>query len=149
MSWIVESRCAMATVVRPRISTSSASRMTISVSVSTLDVASSSTSTGRSNASARANESSCFCPTDSDAPRSPSTVSHAGRQLVDEPVGSHRRGRARHVRVVEPRLAQPDVRGDGAGEQVHVLQHEAEQRPHVLERELADVDRRPPGCVPC
>ena len=75
MSWIVESRCAIATVVRPRMSTSSASRMMISVSVSTLDVASSSTSTGRSNASARANESSCFCPTDSDAPRSPSTVS--------------------------------------------------------------------------
>ncbi len=41
MSWIVDSRCAMAIVVRPDISTRSASRMSSSVSVSTLDVASS------------------------------------------------------------------------------------------------------------
>ena len=41
MSWIVDSRCAMAIVVRPAISTCSASRISSSVSVSTLDVASS------------------------------------------------------------------------------------------------------------
>ena len=65
MSWIVESRWAMAIVVRRRITTCSASRISSSVSVSTLDVASSRMSTGGSNASARANDSSCFCPTDS------------------------------------------------------------------------------------
>ena len=70
MSWIVESRCAMAIVVRPAIRTCSASRIRISVSVSTLDVASSRTRMRGSNASARANESSCFWPTESVAPRS-------------------------------------------------------------------------------
>ena len=70
MSWIVDSRCAMAIVVRPAISTRSASRISSSVSVSTLDVASSRIRTRGSNASARANDSSCFCPTDSVAPRS-------------------------------------------------------------------------------
>src|SRR5438552_910046 len=54
MSWIVERRCAIAIVVRPAISTRSASRIRSSVSVSTLDVASSSTRTRGSNASARA-----------------------------------------------------------------------------------------------
>ena len=70
MSWMVDSRCAIAIVVRPAISTCSASRMISSVSVSTLDVASSRISTRGSNASARANDSSCFWPTDSVDPRS-------------------------------------------------------------------------------
>ena len=75
MSWIVESRCAMAIVVRPDISTCSASRMSSSVSVSTLDVASSRIRTRGSKASARANDSSCFWPTDSVAPRSATGLS--------------------------------------------------------------------------
>ena len=70
MSWIVDSRCAIAIVVRPAISLCSASRISSSVSVSTLDVASSSTRMRGSKASARANDSSCFWPTDSVAPRS-------------------------------------------------------------------------------
>ena len=49
------------------------------------------------------------------------------RQAVDEAAGVHRVGRAAHRLVVE-RRAQPDVARDRAGEQVHVLQHEAEQR---------------------
>jgi len=51
---------AIAMVVRPAISVSSASRMSNSVSVSTLDVASSRTRMRGSKASARANDSSCF-----------------------------------------------------------------------------------------
>ena len=47
MSWIVDSRWAMAIVVRPAISTCSASRISSSVSVSTLDVASSRTRIAR------------------------------------------------------------------------------------------------------
>ena len=70
MSCIVDRRWAIARVVRPDISTRSASRMSISVSVSTRDVASSRINTDGSNASARANDSSCFCPTDNVAPRS-------------------------------------------------------------------------------
>ena len=60
-------------------------------------------------------------------------------QPIDEPVGSHGRGCAPDVGVPEPRLTEADVRRDAAREEVDVLQHEAEERPHVLERELADV----------
>ena len=74
MSWIVESRCAIAIVVRPAISAWSASLISSSVSVSTLEVASSRTRIRGSKASARANDSSCFWPTDSVAPRSATAV---------------------------------------------------------------------------
>ena len=126
MSWIVDSRCAMAIVVRPRISSRSASRISSSVSVSMLDVASSSTSTGGSKASARANDSSCFCPTESVAPRSatgasipPSASTNASRRGPPQ-------ARA-HVVVGDRVVAQAHVAGDRAGEQVHVLEHEPEQ----------------------
>ena len=127
MSWMVDRRCAMAIVVRPAISTCSASRISSSVSVSTLDVASSRISTRGSNASARANDSSCFCPTDSVEPRSATALRVAARQALDERVGVHRLRRAPQPLVVDRGVAEPDVVGDRAGEQVHVLQHEAEQ----------------------
>ena len=140
MSWIVDRRCAMAIVVRPAISACSASRISSSVSVSTLDVASSRISTRGSNASARANESSCFCPTDSVAPRSATGARVAVRQALDERVRVHGAGRPPQPLVVDGRVAQPDVVGNRAGEQMHVLQHEAEQPAQVGEVEIADVD---------
>ena len=129
----------MAIVVRPRITTFSASRISSSVSVSTLDVASSRISTRGSKASARANDSSCFCPTDSVAPRSATGVSsRCGRRSMNRR-RARRRARAAPL-VVDRVVAQPDVAGDGAREQVDVLQHEAEQRAQVREVHLADVD---------
>jgi len=71
----VESRCAITIAVRPFISTASAFWISCSVSVSTEEVASSRISTRGSCASARAKDKSCFCPTESVAPRSLTSVS--------------------------------------------------------------------------
>ena len=59
-SWIVDSRCATAIVVRSATGTAVASRMSSSVSVSTLGRRLVEDEDPRSNA-ARANNSSCFC----------------------------------------------------------------------------------------
>ena len=67
---MVESRCAISTLVRPVIMRSSASRTRNSVSVSTELVASSRMRMPGRWASARANEMSCFCPVESVEPRS-------------------------------------------------------------------------------
>ena len=64
----------------------------------------------------------------------------AVRQPLDERLGVHRARRAAHALVVDRRVAEADVVGDRAREQVHVLQHQAEQPAHVGEIELADVD---------
>ena len=143
MSWIVDSRCAMAIVVRPAISTCSASRISSSVSVSTLDVASSRISTRGSNASARANDSSCFCPTDSVEPRSATGARVAVRQPLDErrrraPPRAARRTRSSSIAGV----AEADVVGNRAREQVHVLQHEAEEPAQVVRDRARGCRRR-------
>ena len=140
MSWIVDSRCAIAIVVRPAIRTPSASRISSSVSVSMLEVASSRTRTRGSNARARANDSSCFCPTDKRcAPLRHRTVV-TGRQPLDESVRVNRFGRPLDVRVGNGPVAQPDVGGDGPGEQVHVLQDQPKQPAQRREIHVADVD---------
>src|SRR5262245_10826843 len=48
--------------------------------------------------------------------------------------------RALDARVVDVLAAQPDVPFDGAGEQVNILQHEAEEAAHVAGIHLSDVD---------
>ena len=110
-----------------------ASRISSSVSVSTLDVASSRTRTAGSPASARANDSSCFCPTDSDAPRSPP----ACRAPRAAPRRTGRRGRrrrrARSARVSSGR-AQADVGGDGAAEEDARPAAPGQQRPRSSAR---------------
>ena len=82
---IVLSRCAIAIVVRPRISIASARWISASISLSTALVASSRTSTAGSAAIARANDSSCRSPTLTDAPRSPSYVSRSRRGAARSP----------------------------------------------------------------
>jgi hypothetical protein len=71
----VESRCAIAMVVRSRARCSSARWIAASVSLSTALVASSSTSTGGSLRIARAIATRCRCPPESFCPRSPTMVS--------------------------------------------------------------------------
>ena len=51
----------------------------------------------------------------------------------------HRPRRAPDAFVVDRRVAEPDVVGDRAREQVHVLQHEAEQPAQLAQVELPDV----------
>ena len=119
----------MAMVVRPRMTTFSASRIRNSVSVSTLDVASSSTSTRGSNASARANDSSCFWPTDNVAPRSATGVDRpAGMRLTKPQAWTDSSARCTCASSISG-CAEPHVGGNRAREQVHVLQHQAEHRP--------------------
>mmetsp|Transcript_26370 Transcript_26370/g.84820 ORF Transcript_26370/g.84820 Transcript_26370/m.84820 type:complete len:473 (+) Transcript_26370:3-1421(+) len=75
---MVDSRCAMTSVVRRVSATtaSSAACTTRSLSLSSADVASSSTRIGGSRTSARAMAIRCFCPPDSWTPRSPTMVSN-------------------------------------------------------------------------
>ena len=83
----VDSRWAMAITVRPCISRSSAWRIISSDSLSSDDVASSSSTIGESFRSARATAMRWRWPPDSRVPRSPTMVSRAAGQRLDE-VGS-------------------------------------------------------------
>ena len=75
MSWMVDSRCAIAIVVRPAISDAQRvadEQLGLGVDARRRLVEN---STRGSNASARANDSSCFCPTESVEPRSATALS--------------------------------------------------------------------------
>ena len=72
---MVDSRCAIAIVVRDPISASSAFCTSRSLAVSSADVASSRIRIRGSCSSTRAMASRCFSPPDSRYPRSPTTVS--------------------------------------------------------------------------
>ena len=74
-SAIVDSRWAITNVVRPAITSRSASLIACSVDASTDEVASSSTRIRGSASSARAIASRWRCPPDSVSPRSPTRVS--------------------------------------------------------------------------
>ena len=140
MSWIVDRRWAMAMVVRPAISTCSASRMRISVSVSTLDVASSRTRILRVERERPGERQELFL---SDRQRRAAFRDGAvvaERHPVDEAIGVDGRRRPPDGLVRDGGVAEPDVLGDRAGKQIHVLQHEAEQPAQLVERHLADVD---------
>ena len=95
----------MMSVVRPRISRSSAACTMRSLSASSALVASSSSSTGRSASSARAIASRWRCPPDSRTPRSPRYVSIALRQARDELVRERRVAGGAHLVVARVRAA--------------------------------------------
>ena len=94
MSWIVESRCAMAIVVRPAISTCSASRISSSVSVSTLDVASSSTRIRGIEGERPGERQQLLLPDRQRRAALGDGAVVAERQPLDEAVGVHGRGGA-------------------------------------------------------
>lgn len=73
--WIVDSRCAIAIVVRPFAARSSASCTTFSEFESSADVASSSSRMRGFRSSARAMAIRCFWPPDSCEPLPPTSVS--------------------------------------------------------------------------
>src|ERR1700728_2906624 len=73
---MVERRCAITKVVRPRIRNRRPSWMSASDSESRLDVASSKIRMRGSARIARAMETRCFCPPESLTPRSPTMVSY-------------------------------------------------------------------------
>ena len=51
----------------------------------------------------------------------------AVREVVDEAVGVHGRGGPLDVRLANASVAEPNVLGNRAREQIHILKHEAEQ----------------------
>ena len=142
MSWIVESRCAMAMRraaahhhLAARRESAARSRCRRSTSPRR------GSRTRGSNASARANDSSCFCPTDSVAPRSATGVSRPPGRRSMNGAGVHRLdARARTASSSIVGVPEPDVAGDRAGEQVDVLQHQAEHARAARRGPLADVD---------
>ena len=152
----VERRCAIMKVVRPIISSSSASRMMASVFESIDDVGSSRMRIGASLRNARATQMRWRSPPDSRTPRSPMSVWYpsASRSMKSWALAAlaalddlvHRRLQA----------AVADVVGDRPGEQDRFLRHHADlpaqrieaQRPHVAARRAARVraaDRRSAG----
>ena len=150
MSWIVDSRCAIAIVVRPAISTCSASRISSSVSVSTLDVASSRTRIARVERE-RAGERQQLLLADRQR-----GAALGDRRCRSRPAAASMKrsactaAAARCTAVVGDRgVAEPDVAGDRAGEQVHVLQHEAEQRRAAPAGPCRGCRRRRRGCGRC
>ncbi len=62
------------------------------------------------------------------------------RHPFDEAVGVHRRRRTPDIVIADRRVAKANVVGNRSGEQVDVLQHQAEQPAQLVERQLADVD---------
>jgi hypothetical protein len=90
-------------------------------------------------ARARANETSCFCPVESELPRSLQQRIEALRQRSDEVGHVHLFGGALHPLARDPLGAQADVVADGAAEQERILQHHAAAAAQLLQVHLAHV----------
>ena len=128
MSWIVDSRCAMAMVVRPAISTLSASRISdlgLGVDAGGGLVEDQDPRVERQRP--REREQLLLPDRQRGAPLG-HRAREPARQPVDEAVGVHGLDGAPDVLVGDAAVAEPDVVADRAGEQLHVLQHEAEER---------------------
>ena len=137
---MVDRRCAMTIVVRPRISASIAACTWRSDSESSADVASSRIRIGAFLRIARAMARRWRCPPDSRTPFSPTSVSNpcgSGADEVQRVRGVRRAldGLARRVR----HRAVGDVGGDGVVEQRDVLAHQREVAAQIGERERVDV----------
>ena len=148
MSWIVESRCAIAIVVRPghqHVQRVADDQLGLGVDARGRLVEDQHARIERQRPRER---QQLLLPHRQRRAALGDRARIAVRQPLDERLGMDGARRTPHALVVDRRVAEPDVVGDGAGEQVHVLQHQAEQAAHVVEIELADVDavdRDPPA----
>ena len=147
MSWIVDSRCAIAIVVRPAISTlQRVADQQLGLGVhARRRLVEHEDRAGRTRAPARTTAAASARPTASRRARRPRS-SRPPRQPVDEagrraPPRAARRTASSSIAVV----AEPDVAGDRAREQVDVLQHEAEQRRAGRRGPSRGCRRRPRG----
>ena len=91
-------------------------------------------------ASARAKLMSCFWPVESVAPRSRTGSANLQRQGADEVADVDLVGGALEAFVGDPRGAEADVVGDGAGEEEWILQDDAEALAKFVQILLAHVD---------
>ena len=138
----VDSRCAIATVVRPRVTASSVRCSRTSVAGSTALVASSSTSRSGSATYARTSATSCRSPTLSASPRSPTGVcSPCGSP--SHPVGQAQLGEGQlQVLVGQVGPGEADVLGDRRVEQEAVLRHHHHPAAQRREPHLGAAARR-------
>ena len=116
-------------VVRPAISSSSASRITSSVFESIEDVGSSRIRIGASLRNARATQIRWRSPPESWAPRSPScrlVALRAAREMKSWALAALRRRDDLVLGRLEPAVA--DVLGDRAREEQRLLEHDADLR---------------------
>ena len=147
MSWIVESRCAMAIVVRPAMSTFSASRISSSVSVSTLDVASSRIEDPRVERERPREGQQLLLPDREGRAALAHRAVQALRQAIDEPVGVHGlRGapdRPRPRGAVPSRML-PAIVPENSWTSCSTR---LKRRRSSLERHLADVDAVDAECA--
>ena len=137
----VVSRCAITSVVRPRIRFASAPCTSRSDSASRAEVASSRIRIGGSLRMARAIAIRCFWPPER---RLPALADHgvvAARQVEDEVVGEGGPRRRLHARLVHVVHAVGDVGAHGVVEEHGLLRHEADLGAQARERRPAA--RRP------
>ena len=136
----VESRCAIAIVVRPSARRSSASWTSRSVWVSSAEVASSRTRIGGFRRTVRAIAIRCFSPPGEAvaalADDGLVPVGERGDQLVD----LRRPGRLLDLLVGRLRLREAEVLAHGRVEEIGLLRDDADRRGERLERQLAHVD---------
>ena len=140
MSWIVESRCAIAIVVRPghqHAQRVADEQLGLRVDARRRLVEDQHARVERERARER---QQLLLPDRERRAALGDRARVAVRQPVDERVGVDGARRRAHALVVDRRVARADVVGDRAGEQMHVLQHEAEEPAQIVERQIADVD---------
>ena len=131
----VDRRWAMTNVVRPFISSPTASAMRRSVSGSTRAVASSRTTRSGSRSHTRARASSWACPADSPAPPAPSGRSIPASTSASSPAC---RSACSTSASVGPRVEQRDVVADRPLEQLDLLGHEGDTAAQLGERDVGD-----------
>ena len=122
----VDSRWAIAIVVRPAASLSSARPMRTSVRASTDDVASSSTRTAGSTSDARTRATSCRSPADSCDPRAPTSVARPSGRVSSQSLRSRSTMACLQVCQTQHRSGEAEVGGDRAVEEERLLGHDHE-----------------------
>ena len=127
----VASRCAITSVVRWRINSSSAVCTSVSDSASSDEVASSSSNSGASRRIARAIAMRWRWPPDSVTPRSPSWRFEAAGQAADEFGGMGEIGGALDLGIGGVGPAEADVFARGGGEHHRILRHQRDARAHL------------------
>ena len=134
---IVASRCAMTKVVRPFITSSSASWSLRSVAASSALVASSRIRIGGFLRSARAIERRWRSPPESERPRSPIDGVEAVGLAGDEFERLRALERLDHLLVGGVRAADLEVLADRAREQHRLLEHDADVAPERRQRQMS------------
>ena len=142
MSWMVESRCAIASVVRPAIRTLQRvadGQLGLGVHarrrlVEDEDLAGRRPAPGRTTAAASAR------PTGSRRARRPAASYCCGIRSMNDAAWTAPPRALRTASSVIGGVAQPDVRGDRPRKQVHVLEDEAELGAQGVQVHRADVD---------